>query len=72
MKSAAGGGAVVVVILIVPVAGIEVGNQPVAAKTADTLARISKTTMIVTIADFFILLNLSFYFCHVRKRLELF
>lgn len=69
---AAGGCVVVVVMLIVPMAGMEVLNHPVAAKTADTLARISKTTMIVMIADFFILLNLSFYFCHVRKRLELF
>jgi hypothetical protein len=57
LKLAAG---VVVVILMVPTAGTEVLNHPVEANTAETLARISKTTMIVTIADFFIFLYSSF------------
>jgi hypothetical protein len=66
LKSGAG---VVVVMLMVPVAGTEVLNHPVAANIAETLASTSNTTIIVTIIDFFIFLTCPFIFCHVRKRL---
>ena len=48
---------VVVVILIVPVAGIEVLNQPVAANTADTPASARSTMMSDMITIFFILFS---------------
>jgi hypothetical protein len=53
----AGGCVVVVVILIVPVAGMEVLNHPVAANTADTPASARSTTMSDMITIFFILFS---------------